>query len=168
MDDFFRFCPRCGADSVTFAQRRMACASCEATLFINSAAAVGALIEVTDGLLLAVRDRDPGAGMLDLPGGFLEWDETPEAGLRREINEELGIAVTDLRLLTTGTNRYPYNGVTYHTCDLFYVCRPVDLAELTARDDVRNTVVRDPHTIADEELAFASAIHALQRYRRQA
>ena len=160
------YCPQCGSQDVSFADRHLSCGNCGCTIFINSAAAVGGLIIVDGGLLLAVRSRDPGKGLLDLPGGFLEWNEDAETGLRREIDEELGIDITDIRYLRSGTNQYNYRNVTYYTCDLFYTCRPVDLTDLIARDDVAATCIRDPKSIQAEEVAFPSAIEAIQFYVR--
>ncbi len=42
-------------------------------------------------VLLVRRGRDPFAGSWALPGGFLEIDEEPEAGARRELLEETGV-----------------------------------------------------------------------------
>lgn len=51
-----------------------------------------------DGKILLCQDViDASHGYWDLPGGRLHKGETPEEGLRREIQEELGIAITDLR-----------------------------------------------------------------------
>ncbi|GHD17329.1 hypothetical protein GCM10010313_46540 [Streptomyces violarus] len=44
-----------------------------------------------DGRLLAIRRADNGTWQL--PGGILELDETPEAGVAREVLEETGIHV---------------------------------------------------------------------------
>jgi 8-oxo-dGTP diphosphatase len=50
---------------------------------------------VRDGRLLLARrpDGDPLAGFWELPGGKVEPGETPEAALRREWTEELGVGV---------------------------------------------------------------------------
>jgi ADP-ribose pyrophosphatase YjhB (NUDIX family) len=50
-------------------------------------------------LLLKHRFR-PGSGW-GLPGGFLEKGEQPEEALRRELREEVGLEVGQLKLLAT-------------------------------------------------------------------
>jgi len=43
-------------------------------------------------MLLARRAFEPDAGLWDVPGGFLEEGEHPLDGLRRELQEETGVA----------------------------------------------------------------------------
>lgn len=43
--------------------------------------------------LLIRRKHDPFAGQWAIPGGFLEMDETAEAGSRRELREETGLHI---------------------------------------------------------------------------
>lgn len=38
-----------------------------------------------------------------LPGGFMKFGEQPEAAFRRELREEIGIELTDVKLLKTRT-----------------------------------------------------------------
>ena len=61
-----------------------------------------AVLLVNDAYVLQLRDDVPGIaarGMWALFGGSLEDGESPEAGLRREIAEELGILLPECRLL---------------------------------------------------------------------
>jgi ADP-ribose pyrophosphatase YjhB (NUDIX family) len=62
-------------------------------------------------VLLARRAMAPYKGTWDLPGGFLEADETPEVALRRELREELGVDVGALRFLGFYEDRYGPGGI---------------------------------------------------------
>jgi len=54
---------------------------------------VGAVV-VHDGRLLVIRRaRPPAAGAWSVPGGHVEWGETLEAALVREVHEETGLTV---------------------------------------------------------------------------
>lgn len=60
-----------------------------------------ALIQKKNSFLFTLR-HDPGSdfhGKWQIPGGGLEFSETPEAALHREVREELGVEVTITRLV---------------------------------------------------------------------
>jgi 8-oxo-dGTP diphosphatase len=50
-------------------------------------------------VLLIRRKNEPFKGAYALPGGFVDVGETVEAGCRREVAEETGLAVSALRLV---------------------------------------------------------------------
>ncbi len=59
-------------------------------------------------ILLVRRGPDQsGAGFWEFPGGKVEPSESPEQALRREIDEELGIAITVGKLLGEQDFAYP-------------------------------------------------------------
>ena len=77
-------------------------------------------------ILLSMR-RAPGVPGLDgkweLPGGKVEFRETPEQTIVREINEELGLQVTPRRLLPyLHTNVWEYEHATQHVILACYEC----------------------------------------------
>lgn len=47
-------------------------------------------------VLLIKRKQDPFKGCWSFPGGFMDMDETPEAALVRELEEETGLKVKDV------------------------------------------------------------------------
>ena len=59
------------------------------------------IITSNNKIVLIKKARGGYTGKLDLPGGGIEHTETPEIALKREIMEEVGINITNYRLLTT-------------------------------------------------------------------
>ena len=67
------------------------------------------LISPEKSVLLIERGREPYKGKWALPGGFIEMDEELEAACRRELLEETGIGVGELKQFKAfgGVNRDP-------------------------------------------------------------
>ena len=59
----------------------------------NPALAVDAVIVKNGKIVLIKRKEEPFQGYYALPGGFVEYGETVEAALRREVLEETGLVV---------------------------------------------------------------------------
>ncbi|OGV93812.1 hypothetical protein A3B57_03440 [Microgenomates group bacterium RIFCSPLOWO2_01_FULL_47_10] len=57
------------------------------------------LIPIRDGkILLQKRNLDPEKGAWALVAGYLGWDETVESAMSRELKEEMGMTVTEMKL----------------------------------------------------------------------
>lgn len=134
----FRCCPGCGSDRVgADSAKSMVCAACGFVYFFNPAAAVAALITNAENeLLVTVRAHDPGKGLWDLPGGFVDPGETAEAALRREVREELDLEIDTMRYFSSLPNVYEYKQIRYTTLDLAFVCEVRDFSRLKPMDDV--------------------------------
>ena len=106
--DGWRFCPICG-EAIEKVEDRAECRSCGFVGYANAVPGVEAVCFDGGGrVLLGRRAFDPGAGLWDLPGGFLHEDEHPLDGLRREIREETGLEIEPLEFL--GFWLEPYDG----------------------------------------------------------
>ncbi len=100
--------------------------------------------------------------MLDFPGGFIEFDETAEQALAREVEEELNIKISSATYLTSVPNDYIYADVLYKTTDLYFICGVEDISNLKAMDDVAGFRLALPEEIDPQCLAFESGKKALQ------
>ncbi len=160
-------CPRCGSASIIEFHNAVACRACGYKLFINCAAATGCLAVRDGSLLMVVRKKDPGKGLLDLPGGFVDFGESLETGMRRELNEEIGLAPERLTYLTSGPNTYLYKDVLYHTVDCFFTAvMPVGI-EPCAGDDAESLTWVHLDDIDEEKIAFDSVKAAIRLYKEK-
>jgi 8-oxo-dGTP diphosphatase len=98
-------CSRCGAalrlGMVPGEDReRLACDACGFVAYVNPRLVVTCL-PVTDAgeVMLLRRGIEPGRGLWAQPGGFMEIDETVEAGAVRETLEETGLLVEPGRIV---------------------------------------------------------------------
>lgn len=81
-----------------------------------------ALIDADGRILLAQRPEGKAlAGMWEFPGGKVEAGESPEAALRREIQEELGIDLCDSCLAPFSFVSHEYDD--FSLLMLLYLCR---------------------------------------------
>lgn len=157
------YCPHCGEQTFRPASSKSRrCTSCDFVLFQNTAAAAAAIIVHAGDILFAVRAGAPQAGMLDLPGGFVDNDESVEDSLLRELDEELGLRGVSPRYLTSFPNTYPYAGVEYKTADMIYLVELQSRPALRPADDVSGVRWIDIDTVPFGDLAFDSVRRALR------
>src|SRR5690554_1494186 len=129
-----KFCPRCSSSRFEVTgERSLKCPDCGFHLFINSAAAVAALVTDNKGrLLLTTRGVEPNYGKLDLPGGFIDPGETAEEAVIRELKEELGMQVKEVSYFCSAPNEYIYTEFSVFTLDLAFKIVPVTISGLKA------------------------------------
>ena len=161
----FSYCPRCGQKGLEHVHgRAIHCPSCDLTYFHNVASAVACFVLDEAGRLLTVRRaRDPEKGTLDLPGGFVDPEETVDDAVRRELREETGLEATEVRLLFSIPNVYPYSGVDVYTADLFYLTRVKSFDGAMAMDDAGELVIIDPADLHPEAFGLRSIRAGVER-----
>jgi len=167
MASIFKYCPNCGAAGVTQPSANLIeCANCGFHFYRNPAVAVAALIVDERGQILLIRRaKDPAKSKLAMVGGFVDFDETAEAAVRREVKEEINLDLSAIEFLSSHPNEYHYRGIVYPVLDLFFVARVNSWHEAQAVSEVESLVARDPKTVEPEELAFESMRQALERYK---
>jgi NTP pyrophosphohydrolases containing a Zn-finger, probably nucleic-acid-binding len=100
-----RFCPACGAPTGKKLPISKECSACGNELFPNIAVAIIVLVRKGDKALL-VRAHTFRGKNYGLVAGFLEPGETLEQCVAREVREETGLAVKNIRYF--GSQPWPY------------------------------------------------------------
>lgn len=106
------------------------------------------------------------SGFWEFPGGKIEPNETPEAALCRELQEEIGITPTKYRFLLTHHYEYPS-----HSVDLELFCvseflgepKPLEGQELAWI--TRDTFARYNFLAANQELVKHPQVVALAEWK---
>ena len=162
----FEYCPRCGVAGIeTFEGKAMHCTACGYVYYHNTCSANAAIIETDGGILLTLRGNEPHRGAYDLPGGFVDYDESVETALLREVKEELGIEVEINSYIGSFPNRYEYRGVIYHTADAFFICRYDGATEkITCSKELLRWEIVPPDRLPLDRFAFPSIVKALTLY----
>ena len=171
MNDFlpsqvWKYCPYCGVESFRAGDDNyMQCGACQKKYYINAAAAVACVIESPKGEILFTRRAfEPSKGMLDLPGGFVDLDETAEDAAKREIREELNVEAVSVQYIGCSPNRYLYGGIVYYTLDLGFKCLVEDFTNMQVADDVDGYVFLPQNQINFQDISFPSIRNILQVY----
>jgi NAD+ diphosphatase len=136
-----RFCGRCGTPTVSSpGERGLRCPSCGLIAYPRLAPAVITLVE-RDGEVLLANGRNFGAPMYSCVAGFVEPGETLEETVHREVGEEVGVKLGQVRYF--GSQPWPFP----HSLMLGF------LAEWESGD-----IVIDPVEIADAGWFSADAM----------
>ena len=161
----FNYCPKCGqAGLAPLGDKACRCAACGFLYYHSPVPASVAIIEDGEQIMLTTRVNDPHKGMLALPGGFIDYEETLEDGLVREMREELDLTVSDLTYLCSHWDQYAYHENLYHTLVAYFVVHVEDLSRACPNDDVSSFVMLRPEDIDLDELAFEADRVALKAY----
>jgi NAD+ diphosphatase len=102
-----RFCGRCGTPTVEApGERATKCPECGLLAYPRLAPAVIMLVERDDGRALLARNANFPSGMFSCLAGFVEPGETLEHAVRREVMEEVGLAIGDVEF--RGSQPWPF------------------------------------------------------------
>src|SRR4051794_36608810 len=91
-------CGYCGQAFAPAAPWPRTCTQCGQISYLNPIPVAVCLVPVDGGLLTVRRAIEPGRGLLALPGGYINQDETWQAACAREVREETGLILDPLQI----------------------------------------------------------------------
>ena len=166
----FKFCTNCGqGDWNPKSDREFVCKACGFRHFITPIpAAVALILDAQDRVLVIRRAHEPGFGLLGLPGGVIEPEETGEMAAARETHEEVGIDLpaSAFTYFLALNNRYLFQGYSWPTLDLFYIARVPDFSNVVMQaSEVSEFIVCPLNDVPLHDFAFDSNAEAVRRWR---
>jgi 8-oxo-dGTP diphosphatase len=143
---------------------RQGCEACGRSIYhAAKPAACGVLVDSAGRVLLGLRAREPGAGLWDVLGGFMEPGETPEQTVVRELLEETGLECNVGRYLGGFADVYGADGDP--TLNLAFECNFAG-GEPRAADDVAELAWFAPEELPPRDaFAFPNSVAILDAWR---
>ena len=162
----FLYCPECGSPHFEVNnEKSKKCTDCGFVYYFNpSAATVALILNEKNELLVCRRAKEPAKGTLDLPGGFIDMNETGEEGVTREVLEETELKVDKAVYQFSLPNIYIYSGFPVHTLDLFFRCTVADTLHFEAMDDAAEVFFLPLKDIHPEDFGLGSIRKGLQMF----
>ena len=157
-----KFCSNCGSQIKHGSLPgehipRYYCDICGVIHYVNPKIIVGCLPIWEDKVMLCKRGIEPQYGLWNIPGGFMENDETVEIGAVREMEEETHGKVNMIGLHTV-FNVLPVNQVHLH-----FLVEMADLNFSLTEESIDIQLFTEEE-IPWAEIAFASSRFALEKY----
>ncbi|MGE0878063.1 MAG: NAD(+) diphosphatase [Acidimicrobiia bacterium] len=127
-----RYCGRCGTRTVPSpGERALRCPNCRLLAYPRLSPAIIVVVDKGDDILLARNVNFPG-NMFSALAGFVEPGETLEQAVAREVKEEVGIDVDDVRYIASQPWPFPNSlmlGFRASWCGGEINCDPSEIAE---------------------------------------
>ena len=164
MTEYFKFCPKCAKPlPEKKAANLINCKKCGFHYYLNTCPTAGAILENKNGeILLVERKVKPKKGFWDIPGGYVEFNETFERAIARELKEELGTDGSDLTYIGSSTDIYPYKGIIYNT--VVAVFRGKIGGKIYPGDDVASFKFFDKKNFPKNKFAFPGLAKLIENF----
>lgn len=134
--DNYKFCTSCRA-ALEVTQKMSSCPNCERQYFFNAKATTAIVCRNTSGsVLLTKRAYDPFKDWWDIPGGFVEKDESLEQAASRELFEETGLKINEFQYIGSIFEDYCYQNEIIPVVAAIFNCHVEDNQTVKVGDDV--------------------------------
>jgi ADP-ribose pyrophosphatase len=162
--DFFKYCPNC--QSKLKKTDHFFCSKCDFYHYLNPFPSNALILyNLKNEIVLVKRKYPPKKDYWDLPGGFINQDETVEQSLKREIKEELNldIDINKLKYLTSTFDQYFYKKINQKTICFTFVYQIKDEV-LKPTDDVSQIKFFKKENIPWKKIGFKGIKIVLERF----
>jgi len=160
------FCPECGEPLGKLIKNLLKCKN-KHHFYINPRPTTGIILEnEKDEILLVKREVNPNKGYWDIPGGFVDLFENAENSLVREVNEELGITLTEFKYLFSKYDLYEYGTLIYPALGLIYHAK-IKKQKFTPNDDISGYEWFEKDKIPYRKLAFENLKKVFKEFTKQ-
>jgi NADH pyrophosphatase NudC (nudix superfamily) len=164
----YNFCPKCGNEAERKLYNLLVCKNCGYNFYINPSSTNAVILENSKGeILLIKRKFEPKKGYLDLPGGFIETGESLEESSIREVKEELGIDITEVKYFNSYPDEYLFQGINIKTLGFVLTGKVEDNVKIVASDDADEATFYKKEDLPIEKVAFKSLRQGLRDYLKQ-
>lgn len=163
----YKFCPKCSGKLVPQRDNFLKCLTCNFHFYINPVPCNAVILENKKGeILLVKRKFPPKKGYWDLPGGFMQADETLEESIKREVKEELNIDIIMNRFIGAYPDYYLYQNINYPTFCVV-VSAKIGKGKLVPKDDVSQFHFFSKNGALKQKIAFKGIVLGLKDYLKE-
>ncbi len=162
--DTYNFCTKCRAELKGDDNFKI-CTNCHKHYYFNARPTVTiVLTNSKNEILLTKRAREPFKDWWDIPGGFVDEDESLEQAIARELEEELNFRPISLTYLTSFADNYPYrNELVSIVVAAFKGKLPLS-AQIIVSDEIAEYKFVAKKSIEFDKIAFEKQREFLRNY----
>lgn len=162
--DTYKFCTNCKA-GLKSEQDHKICPNCGKHFFFNGKPTATIILTNDKGqILLLRRAHEPNKNWWDLPGGFVDENESLEEAVLRELNEEVGLSAADIRYTGSFTDDYHYRGEIIPVVAVMFTGKAKDPSKATTSDEALEFKFFNKQDIPIEKVAFDNQREFLRKY----
>lgn len=164
LKDTYKFCTLCGHELVRQKDFKK-CPKCDTYYHFNARPSTAAILTNKKGeILLVKRSDEPFKGYWDLPGGFVDAGESLEEALKRELAEETGLKITELKYVGSAEESYEYRDTIIPVVTILFAAKVSGSADINLSDENDDYVFLAPDKIEIEHVAFYNQRELLRHY----
>jgi len=167
IQEAYKFCLYCGSKANLVGEDHLECPNCGKKFFFSPSVGSACFCRNPKGEILVIeRNIEPHKGTLGLPAGFVDInDPTLESTIVREIMEEVGCKVKNIKYLSSHHTIYPFAGVDRPHMSTFWVCElDEETPEPKTSSEVSKVFFADVKTLDLSKFGFDSTRMAIKDY----